>query len=131
MRRVTPALPMLTAKAATGSGISLLVEDFIHMILAMNTASSANLTVKVQGSISDTEPAWGSAQSPSNSWDYVQIKDLEDGSAIDGDTGFAPAGTDDNRLFEVNVNGLKWLNLIVTARSAGSVTAIAKGFTEY
>jgi hypothetical protein len=130
MRRVTPALLMLDAKAGTGSGTSLLVEDFIHMILAMNTASSANLTVKVQGSIADVEPTWGSAASPANQWDYVQLKDLEDASAIDGDTGFAPAGTDDQRMFEVNVNGLKWLNLIVTARSAGSVTAIAKGFTE-
>lgn len=130
MRRVTPELPMLSAKAETGSGTSLLVEDFIHIILAIHTASSANLTVKVQGSIQDTEPAWGSAQSPTNKWDYVQLKDLEDGSSLDGDNGFAVAGTDDNRLFEVNVNGLKWLNLIVTARAAGSVTATAKGFCE-
>lgn len=130
MRRVTPEMPMLTAKDATGSGNAILVEDFIHIILAIHTASSANLTVKVQGSTQDEQPTWGSAQSPTNKWDYIQLKDLEDAAAIDGDTGFAVAGTDDNRLFEVNVNGLKWLNLIVTARAAGSVTATAKGFCE-
>jgi hypothetical protein len=130
MRRFTPAIPIMSAKADTGSGAVQLVEDFIHYILAMNTASSANLTVKVQGSIADVEPTWANAASPTNQWDYVQMKDLEDGSSVDGDTGFAPAGTDDQRMFEVNVNGLKWLNVIVTARSAGNVTVIGKGFCE-
>lgn len=129
MRIFTPARTLLDAKAATGSGVSLDVSDYDHVIIQVSTASSANLTMKVQGSIAEVEPAWGSAQSVANPWDYIQIKDLEDGSSIDGDVGFAPAGTDDFRIFEVNVNALKWLNLIVTARSAGSVTAIARGFS--
>lgn len=129
MRLFTPARTLLDAKAATGSGTSLNVSDYDHIVIQVSTASSANLTMKVQGSIADTEPTWGSAQSVANPWDYIQIKDLEDGSAVDGDTGFAPAGTDDFRIFEVNVNALKWLNLIVTARSAGSITVIARGFS--
>lgn len=48
--------------------------------------------------------------------------DLEDGSAIDGDTGFVVAGTDDFRQFEININSLDYLAFTVTARSAGSVT---------
>lgn len=129
MRLITQQFPILSAKAATGSGNVIDVSDYDHVVIAVHTADSANLTMKVQGSIADTAPTWANAQSVSNPWDYVQIKDLEDGSSVDGDVGFAPAGTDDHRLFEINVNGLKWLNLIVTARSAGSVTVIGKGFS--
>lgn len=129
MRTITPVIPVLTAGAAVGSGAVLDVSDYDVVVLAINTASSANLTIKIQGSIADTAPTWGSAASPSNQWDYVQMKDLEDGSSVDGDVGVAPAGTDDQRHFEVNVNGLKWLNVIVTAYSAGTVTVTAKCFS--
>lgn len=129
MRIVQEVKTILDAKAATGAGSSIMVDDFTHIVLSFDTASSANLTIKVQGSIQEAEPTWGSAQAVANQWDYLQIKDLEDGSSIDGDTGVAVSGTDDNRMFEVNVNGLKWINVIVTARSAGAVTVKAKCFS--
>lgn len=121
----TDTIKILDAKATTGAGDGQLVTDFTNLILALDTASSANLTVKFQGSISDTEPDWTAAQSATNQWDYVQVKDLEDGSSLDGDNGFVVSGTDDHRMFEVNTNRLKWFNAIVTARAAGSVTAQA------
>ena len=129
MRTFTPALPIMSAKAATGSGTVLDVSDYDIITLAFDTATSANLTCKVQGSLATDAPTWGSAQSPSNQWDYLQMKDLENGSSIDGDTGFAVTGTDDNRIFEVNVSAMKWLNLIITARSAGSLTVIGRGYS--
>lgn len=113
---------ILDAKATTGAGNIIPCDDFTHAIVSVNTASSANLTLKFAGSIADTAPVFTDAQSVSNSFDYIQIKDLEDGSSIDGDTGFAPAGTDDHRLFEININALKYLTAVVTARSAGNVT---------
>lgn len=117
----------LDAKAATGAGAALNVSNYRHIVLSVATASSGNLTAKVQGSVAKDEPTWGSAQSATNHWDYIQLKDLEDAATIDGDTGFAVTGTDDVRLFEVNTNGLRWLNINVTARSAGSITV--KGTT--
>jgi hypothetical protein len=122
---------ILDAKAATGSGITIPCDDFTHAIISFHTASSANLTVKFAGSIADTAPDFAAAQSVSNSFDYVQVKDLEDGTAIDGDTGVTLAGTDDNRLFEVNINALKYLNAIVTARAAGSVTVKVRLYNNY
>jgi hypothetical protein len=113
---------ILDAKAATGAGITIPCDDFTHAIISLNTASSANLTVKFAGSIADTAPVFTDAQSVSNSFDYIQVKDIEDGSAIDGDTGIAPAGTDDQRMFEVNINALRYLTAVVTALAAGSVT---------
>lgn len=124
VQRQTKAI--LTAKAATGTGESINVEDFTNIVLAFSSDTSANGTVKFQGSVSDSAPTFSSAQSTANHWDYVQTKDLEDGSTIDGDTGIALAGTDDVRLVEVNTNLLKWITATVTARSAGSFTVVAK-----
>jgi len=120
----------LSAKATTGAGTALDVSNYRHIVLAVATAGNANLTAKVQGSVSKDEPTWGSAQSVTNHWDYIQIKDLEDASALDGDVGIALTGSDDVRLFEVNVNGLRWVNLVVTAHSAGSITVKGTTFKE-
>lgn len=120
----------MSAKDDTGIGNVIYVGDFRHAIITINTASSANATIKAQGAISGTAPTFTSAQSPSNAWDYIQMKDLEDGSTIDGDTGLAPAGTDDQRIFEVNVNALQYLTLNITAISAGNITAVIRLFTD-
>lgn len=129
MKCVTPELPVLDAQAATGNGNVLLVEDYDVILLSFNTASNGNLTAKVQGSITDDAPTWADAQAADNQYDYLQIKDLEDASTIDGDEGFEVSGTDDHRQFEVNVNGIKWLNVRVTDYTAGNVTVKAKGFS--
>lgn len=129
MRVFTGEIPILTAKAATGNGNVVEVSDYDVIMIQVDTANSANLTLQVQGSIATDIPTWASAQSPSNPWDYIQIKDQEDGSVLDGDIGLALTGTDDHRIFEINVNALKWLNLRVTAYVAGDITVIGKAFS--
>lgn len=129
MRDFTQEFTIFSAKATTGSGLIFQVEDFQHVLLALSSASSANFTIKFQASNSDTAPNFASAQSVTNRWDYVQVKDLQNNSAINGDTGVAFAGTDDVRLFEVNTNGQKWFCATITALSVGTVTLTAKGFT--
>lgn len=130
--RAAESIKVLDALAATGLGTNannpLLVEDFDYLVVAIATASSYNGTVKAQGSILQDKPDFAAAQSVANPWDYIQLRDLEDASAIDGDTGFTAAGTDDFRLFKVNVDGLRWFALNQTARAAGAVTAWVKGF---
>jgi hypothetical protein len=122
MRQFSDLITILDAKDATGTGLTADVASWQHLVLQVGSASSANLTIKVQGSMGNDAPTFSSAQSVSNHWDYIQCVDLEDGSLLDGDTGLAFSGTDDFRHIEVNVNGLKFLNVTVTARSAGSVT---------
>jgi hypothetical protein len=51
-------------------------------------------------------------------WDFIEVVDLEDGTAIDGDTGVAVATADDYRLFSANIDGMRWINARVTARTA-------------
>lgn len=117
---------ILNAKATTGAGLAIYCGDYTHAIISFNTASSANMTVKFAGSIANTAPDFAAAQSVSNPFDYIQVKDLQNGSSIDGDTGVALAGTDDQRMFEMNINALQYLTAIVTAHAAGSVTVTVR-----
>lgn len=119
---------ILSAADANGVGTSMNVIDFKHAIFSVDTDNSANLTIKFQGSIADEAPDFSAAQSATNQWDYIEVIDLEDGSAIDGDTGISPAGTDDNRMVEANINGLTYVNVIVSSRSAGDVTVKLRSF---
>ena len=115
---------IFSAQAATGSSNFINVTDFRNAVISLGTASSANMTIKVQGGIGETCPAFASAQSATNRWNYIDIAPLDAAGVVtDGDTGLVFSGTDGNYLFEVNANGLNWLCLTVTARSAGSVTA--------
>ena len=120
---------ILDAKATTGIGKNILVKDYIHLVIAIGTADSANLTVKAVGSLGETAPDFSSAQSSDNMYDFIEMVDLQSGSKVTGDTGISFAGTDDFRMFEINTNGLQWLNFKVTARSAGSVTVNLMAFT--
>jgi len=128
IRGFTTEQIVLDAKAGTGIGTPVMVDDFKTMTLSFGTAATSTLTVKFQGSISDTMPDFAAAQSVSNHWDYIDVIDLQDGSSIDGDTGIAVAGGTDFRLFEVNGGGLKWLCAVVTARTGGSATVKVKCF---
>jgi len=123
---------ILDTAAEASTGKAILIEDFKHAVFSFATdgGGDAALTVKFQGSVADDSPNFGAAQSVTNHWDYIEVVDLEDGSAIDGDTGVAVASADDYRLVEANINGLKWICATVTARTAGEVTVKVRTFHE-
>ena len=105
-------------------GKNIFVDDYQHIKLSYDTdgAGDAAMTVKFQGSVSEDCPDFSAASSVTNRWDYVDCVDDEDGSSIDGDTGIAVAGADDHRMLEVNNNGLRWINAIISGWSEGEVT---------
>ena len=121
---------ILDAAASAKTGTNINVEDFKHCVLSFATdgGGDANLTVKFQGAVTEDAPDFSSAQAVDNMWDYVEVVDLEDGAAIDGDTGISVSGADDYRQVEMNTNGLSWINATVTARSEGEVTVKASMF---
>jgi len=128
MKNYLKEISLFTAKDATGTSLVYPVSDWQHIMFCLSSQTSANFTIKFQGSFSDTAPTFSSAQSATNRWDYIQVKDYQNNSAIDGDTGVAFAGTDDVRMFELNTNGLKYIAATITARSAGSVNLHLSGF---
>lgn len=126
-RSLADVLTCMSAKAATGVGTEIDVSQFAKIGVVIIGAGSTNLTVKCAGSFLDYDDAaldMAAAQSATNPWDYLSMKDLEDAANVDGDTGVAFAGSADVRQFEVNTSTIRTLNFNVTAFAAGSVTVL-------
>jgi hypothetical protein len=120
----------MTAKASDGIGTTALVNDFKNLTLCLATADSANLVIKFQASIQDTAPNFAAAATVSNQWDYVAVYDLQNPSSIvAGDTGITLSGTDDVRNLLVNIDGIKWLNAVISSHVAGAVTLTGVAYT--
>lgn len=117
---------ILDAKAATGPSKTILCSDFRNAVIAVTAAANTTLTIKFAGAIGETAPDFSAAQSATNRYDFVEVIDLQDGSAIDGDTGVLIDNTTvavNNRMFEVNTNALDYVCVIVTAYTDGNVSA--------
>lgn len=127
-KRLHTDYTVLDEAAATGAGKSIYVGDFRHVVFGLFTSGSANATIQFAGSVAKDAPDFDSSQSPTNQWDYIEVVDLEDRTAIDGDTGVTMSGTDDNRQFEANVNALNWVTAEVSSYSAGKITVTADAY---
>ena len=88
-RRYKKPAACLSAQGSADTGTSILVQDYKHIFLEVDTASSADLTCKIQGSMSETAPDFSAAASDTNHWSYVAIIDLDDSANIAGSTGLA------------------------------------------
>jgi hypothetical protein len=107
---------------STGAWIAKIATDFGNIVFSVGTALSANLTIKFQWSISINKPDFDASKTVNNIWNNIQVIDLEDGASVSWETGFSVSWTDAVRHFEANVSGMRWINVQVTSRSAGSVT---------
>ena len=108
------------------------VGEYRTLLLAFDTdgGGDAAMTVKVAGSIDNDAPDFAQSKSPSNSYEYLYLIDLEDTTNnLAGDTGFVVATADDNRMFEVNTNGMKWITVVPTAGTAGEITVKGRFYT--
>lgn len=122
MRAWLDEVVLFNGVTATGSYNWYKIDDWQHIMLTLSSASSANFTIKFQWSFSDSKPDFSAAQTNTNRWDYIQVKDYQNNSSIDWDTGISFAGTDDVRMVEFNTNWLKWVSATITARSAWAVS---------
>ena len=127
-RRVLKDWTMLDAVTATTTAAALNVSDFKDVILSVGCSSSPNLQLKVQGAIGTDAPTFSSNSSRTNMWDFIEITDLEDGAAIDGDTGVVFNSGDASalvRLFQVNTDLIDWISVQATAFVTGTITVKA------
>ena len=86
MKKYTDEVVLFDAKATTGTSLSYSVKEYKHLMLTLSSASSANFTIKFQGSMSDTVPDFSAAQSNTNRWDYIEVVDYQNNATINGDT---------------------------------------------
>jgi len=120
--RIKNFFTIMTAKAANGSGITIPVWEYRNCIVSIGTSGTSTLTAKCQWAIGESSPTFSSAATPTNMRDYVEMYDLEDWSAVDGDTWFAVAWADDVKQYEININALDFVTFIVSWYTGGAVT---------
>ena len=130
MRRIPVHYTMLDA-TATAVSAGIRVSDFRNCILSVVGNSSIAGKLFVMGAISTSDTAaapdftiGANVRSATDNWDYIEVEDLEDGAAIDGDDGITLAGNR-VRLFEVNLNSFDWLAVKMTSGVAGLVSVVA------
>lgn len=130
-RQVIPTA-IMTAKTTTGNGATFDCGSFKQVIIQVATASSANMTIKINGSLGTSDgsaPTFSSAASATNPHTTISFVNLTSGSVVAGGTGIAFTGTDGVVLMQVNTPGLRYLTCEITAVSAGSATVTAVGFS--
>ena len=113
-------------------------EDFINVMLYVATAGTSTFNFKVVGSqgrlLSDVgtrgtdRPNFAGTQNDTNPYTNVQIIDLDTGAAVNGATGIALTGTDINKQYEINTNGMKYITVIPDTWTQGSITIKAKAY---
>lgn len=130
-----------TGAGAGSGGVMVLapaiayVGDWRNVILSVESSGSLNATFKIAGSLgklssdvtppaSDT-PNFGGTQSKTNPYTFLQIINLDTAAAVNGATGVTSAGTDLHNQYEINVNAQKYVTLVCTAWSAGTITVKA------
>jgi hypothetical protein len=117
---------ILNGVTAIGVGTAVKCFEQGNVVFDLMTTGSANATIKIQGSISPHAPNFAEAASPTNSWFYVQAAYLDSGVTITGSTGIVLTGTDVAVGVNVNMELLSYVNLNVTAHSAGTIHARAR-----
>lgn len=122
-----PQLPILPKAVATGFGVPMNVENFDHVALTIAGDGTASFTIKVKASQQDAKPDFTAAASPTNQWQYIQLRYLLDQSAVAGGTGVVLA-SNGVELYEVNTNGIRWICPEVAAYTSGNAYVWGKGF---
>lgn len=111
---------LFDAVTANGASEAINVATYSEFMLSLFTSGSASGTIKFVGSIQKDKPNFGSAKSATNRWDYLQTIKFDEGTAYDGNTGVVMAGTDVQKIMEVNASGMQWIGCVLSSRTAGT-----------
>lgn len=117
-----------TLDAADETTKVILCQDFRNAVFTVTFANSASATIQfiwsaLENNWSSIPDITQSAGSASNTWDFVQVVDLEDGNTIAWDTWVIVTWSQDTvRQYEVNINALNWVAVKMTARAAWDAT---------
>lgn len=122
-------IKLVDGATATGQSKAYPIADYEQMMLTLASANNGEFTIKVVGSYMDAQPDFSKASDKDNRWTTISVRNLEDGTNIDGETWISLEGTDSVSSYLVNVPGLKWIWVKVTSYTAGEVNVFINGFT--
>lgn len=118
-------------------GKNIDVSEFRHAIVSVHGNDSANIDIGFVGSIGksvadpDGCPDFSATSAYNNSWGWLDIVSLHNNTSIDGSAAsISQTGSVVNLLYEINVNGLKWLNILMSGWTAGGVTVRIRLFND-
>lgn len=127
-RQYTDRIIHLNEVVANGAGTAANMQSFRNVEIEVVMTGFTG-TVKFAGSNADSAPAFGSAASLSNPWDFIKTVNQIDGTSVAGGTGLVGSATTSVTQLEANTNGFKWVAAIVSGYSAGSLTVRLKGYS--
>lgn len=125
-RMYTDQAILLNAVAANGVSVPQNFVSFRDVELQLATTGFTGV-IKIVGSNADVAPDFSSSASAANPWSYLQTIDQIDGSAIAGGTGISYTTDTSVKNIEANTNAFKWIGVILSSVSGGSITVKAKG----
>lgn len=125
-RYYTDQVILLNATAANGASTAQNFASFRDVELQLATTGFSGV-LKVAGSNADAPPDFSSAASAANPWSYIQTIDQIDGSSIAGGTGISYTTDTSVKNIEANSNAFKWISIVISGYSAGSITVKGKG----
>lgn len=102
-------------------------------VLEVGTTGTSTMTVKVVGAQgkplstandqhSDT-PNFGATASATNNWTYLQLIQLSDNDSVDGSTGIVTSATDINNAYQVNIDNMKYITMVLASWTQGAIYA--------
>ena len=117
-------------------GNSIDVSDFRHCVISVHGNDAANIDLGFVGSIGksptdDSVPDFSTTQAWNNSWTHLDAVNLKTGTAADGAADqVSQTGAITHTLWELNINGIKWINIVMSGWSAGGVTVRCRLFND-
>lgn len=126
-RRVVKDIVFFDQQATRAtSSVKFNVSDFRNCVIEVLGTASFNGSIFIAAALGETAPTfvWGS-NTHDNPFTFLQAINLDNGASVNGSTGIEIRGTSLLQMFEVNVNAVDWITVILTGSLAGAVTVKA------
>lgn len=104
------------------------IEDYENMMLTIASGNSPEATVKVVGSFQLEKPDFSQSADVDNQWSYISVRNLEDGTNIDGTT-WISISTEGVESYLVNTPGLRWVWVVISSYTTGTIDVSLNGFS--
>ena len=128
MRRFADERTILNGVQADGFGTAMSIGDFRHKIITVATRGmGAADTIKFDfaASAAASVPTFSSTAAYNNRWDYVRVRDLQNGDLVLGDDGITITNSNEVRQYALEDDNFKWLNVSTTISDETSTYAYA------